>query len=192
MHHAQFQQGLAPVFGADEMTGFIDTAGNWIIDPVFHSAGNFKDGLAWAMIQREDDQAEHGFTIRGGFIDITGKYIIEPIYDFGWDFSEGYATCWFRSEDKRDKIWKVINKQGQVVLNHLPYRNVGSFHNGLLPIQDHEMKWGFMNIQGEVVIQPQYAGINHFKNGLARMEEGTAFSNSIVYINPKGEVVWKE
>ena len=121
-----------------------------------------------------------------------GFYVIPPEYDFGWDFSGGYATVWVRSEDKKSKIWKVIDKEGTVVLDSLPYRNVGAFNYGLIPIQDEDMKWGFMNIRGEVVIPPQYAGINHFKNGMARMEAGTAFENTIVYINPKGEVVWSE
>ena len=77
-------------------------------------------------------------------------------------------------------------------MDNLPYRNVGALSNGLIPIQDEEMKWGFMNIKGEVVIAPKYAGINHFKNGVARMEVGTAFANTIVYINPKGEIIWSE
>jgi WG containing repeat len=190
--HPRFKEGLAPVFGADEKTGFIDTSGQWVIDPVFSSAGNFDEGMAWAMIRKDDDQAEYGFTIQGGFIDKKGEYLIDPVYDFCWDFSEGYATCWYRSEDKMKKIWKVIDRNGEVLLSNLPYRNVGSFRNGLLPIQDEDMKWGFMNTKGEVVIPPRFAGINHFKNGLARMEVGTAFSNTMVYINPKGEVAWSE
>ena len=190
--HTRFNEGLAPVFGADEQTGFIDTSGQWGISAQFHSAGNFVDGLAWAMWQQDDSSAEHGFTIKGGYIDREGVYVIPPEYDFGWDFSDGLATVWVRSEDKMNKIWKVINRQGEVVLENLPYRNVGALNNGVIPIQEDDMKWGFMNIRGEVIIPPQYAGINHFQNGLARMEAGTVFSNTIVYINTKGEVVWKE
>ena len=190
--HPRFIDGIAPVFGADEQTGFIDTSGQWYISAQFNSAGNFVDGLAWAMWQQDDSAAEHGFTIKGGYIDREGVYVIPPEYDFGWDFSEGYATVWVRSEDKKSKIWKVIDKEGSIVLDNLPYRNVGGLNNGLIPIQDEEMKWGFMNIEGEVIISPQFAGINHFKNGMARMEVGTAFANTIVYINPKGEIVWSE
>jgi hypothetical protein len=190
--HPKFIDGLAPVFGADEQTGFIDTSGQWYISTQFASAGNFVDGLAWAMWQQDDSAAEHGFTIKGGYIDKEGVYIIPPEYDFGWDFSEGYATVWVRSEDKQHKIWKVIDKEGTVVLDKLPYRNVGAMGNGLIPIQDEDMKWGFMNIKGEVIIPPLYTGIHHFKNGIARMEVGTAFANTIVYINMKGEIVWSE
>ncbi len=192
VHYPVFNEGLAPVFGADQQTGFIDSTGQFRISAQFESAGNFVDGLAWAMWQQDDSAAEHGYTIKGGYIDTEGVYVIPPEYDFGWDFSDGYATVWLRSEDKLKKIWKVIDREGTVVLDNLPYRNVGALHDGLIPIQDEEMKWGFMNIKGEVVIAPQYAGINHFKNGLARMELGTAFDNSIVYINPKGEIVWSE
>ena len=192
VNHPMFVDGIAPVFGADEQTGFIDTTGQWYISAQFESAGNFVDGLAWAMWQQDDSAAEHGFTIKGGYIDKEGVYVIPPEYDFGWDFSEGYATVWVRSEDKQRKIWKVIDKTGMVVLDNLNYRNVGALSNGLIPVQDENMMWGFMNIKGEVIISPQYAGINHFKNGLARMEVGTAFANTIVYINMKGEIVWNE
>ena len=192
VNHPMFVDGIAPVFGADEQTGFIDTTGQWYISAQFESAGNFVDGLAWAMWQQDDSAAEHGFTIKGGYIDKEGVYVIPPEYDFGWDFSEGYATVWVRSEDKQRKIWKVIDKTGMVVLDNLNYRNVGALSNGLIPVQDENMMWGFMNIKGEIIISPQYAGINHFKNGLARMEVGTAFANTIVYINMKGEIVWNE
>ena len=192
VNHPMFVDGISPVFGANEQTGFIDTTGQWYISAQFHSAGNFVDGLAWAMWQQDDSAAEHGFTIKGGYVDREGVYVIPPEYDFGWDFSDGYATVWVRSEDKKSKIWKVIDKEGNVVLDNLPYRNVGALSNGLIPIQDEEMKWGFMNIKGEVVIAPQYAGINHFQNGMARMEVGTAFANTIVYINMKGEIVWND
>lgn len=188
----RFRQGMAPVFGADEQTGFIDTTGQWAISAQFHSAGNFTDGLAWAMWEQDDAAAEHGFTIKGGYIDTAGVYVIPPEYDFGWDFAEGLATVWVRSEDKTTKIWKVIDREGQVLLDNLPYRNVGAMHDGLIPIQDEQMQWGFMDKTGKTVIAPQYAGINHFRNGLARMEAGTAFSNTLVYINPGGEVVWAE
>ena len=191
VNHPRFIGGIAPVFGSDEQTGFIDTTGQWYVSAQFHSAGNFVDGLAWAMWQQDDSAAEHGFTIKGGYIDKEGVYIIPPEYDFGWDFSEGYATVWIRSEDKQTKIWKVIDTEGNVVLDNLAYRNVGALGNELIPIQNEEMKWGFMNIKGEVIIPPQFVGINHFQDGMARMEVGTAFANTIVYINPKGEIVWR-
>ncbi len=190
VNHPRFNEGLAPVFGADEQTGFIDSTGQFRISAQFQSAGNFADGLAWAMWKQDDSAAEHGFTIKGGYIDTEGVYIIPPEYDFGWDFSEGFATVWVRSEDKQQKIWKVIDREGNTVLDSLPYRNVGALNAGLIPIQDEDMMWGFMNIKGEVVIAPQYAGINHFKNGLARIEVGSAFDHTIVYINPKGDMVW--
>jgi len=144
------------------------------------------------MTEKDAPETDYGFTIKGGFIGRDGQYLIEPFYDFGWDFSEDYATVWRRSDDKMRKIWKVIDGNGEVVLDELPYRNVGAMNHGLIPIQDEEMGWGFMNIKGEVIIPPQYAGINHFSNGLARMESGSAFSSKFVYINETGEVVWKE
>lgn len=190
--HPRFVEGMAPVFGADEKTGYIDTSGMWRIEKKFHSASIFTDGLAWTMIEKEDPDSQYGFTIRGGYIDTSGEYVIQPEYDFGWDFSEGYATVWKLSADRRTKIWRIINPQGEIILDNIIYRNVGAMSNGLIPIQDEKMNWGFMNIKGEIVIAPQYAGINHFKNGLARMEIGSAFNNRPVYITTEGKIAWEE
>jgi hypothetical protein len=192
VQHPFFVNGLAPVFGADEMTGFIHPSGAWKIEPKFSSAGKFVNGLAWAMIQEDDPSAEHGFTIKGGYINTSGEFVISPQYDFGWDFYEGYATVWKRSEDKTQKLWSVLDTTGNVVLENLTYRNVGTMSSGLIPIQNDKMEWGFMNLQGEEVIKPKYTGINHFKNGIARMETGSAFDPQPVYINTKDEVVWEE
>lgn len=46
VQHPVFHEGLAPVFGIDEQTGFIDTTGLWAIEPKFHSASSFKEGKA--------------------------------------------------------------------------------------------------------------------------------------------------
>ncbi len=187
-----YVNGLTRAFGADEQTGFLDTTGHWAIEPRFHSAGRFSEGLAWAMVQEENSSAEYGYTIRGGFIDTSGRFVIAPAYDFGWDFTEGHAVVWTRSADKQQKIWSVIDRTGKIVLGELTYRNMGALHQGFIAIQDEDMKWGFMDLSGNVIIPPMYAGINLFRNGLARMEVGDAFSNTIVYINLKGEIVWAE
>lgn len=190
--HPKFKHRLAPAFGADERTGFLNPEGRWGIPIQFHSAGNFSENLAWAMVQEPAPDSQYGFKIKGGYIDTTGNFIIKPEYDFGWDFSEGHAVVWKISSDKQEKIWYIIDKSGKPVLSNLHYRSMGVLKNGLIAIQNHDMEWGFMNIEGTEVIPPKYAGVSLFHNGLARMESGNAFDNKIVYINPHGEVVWKE
>ena len=192
VQHPLFDHGMAPVFGADEKTGFINPKGEWLIEPKFHSAGRFREEKAWAMMEVEDAIEADGTRIKGGYINRQGEYIIQPEYDFGWEFFEGYATVWKVSDDRREKIWSVIDSTGNKILDNLMYRNMGSITSGLIPIQNEKMAWGFINIKGEVVIKPQFTGINRFNNGLARMEVGSAFDPEPIYINTKGEVVWKD
>jgi hypothetical protein len=192
VQHPRFVNGLAPVFGADEKTGFIDPSGAWKIEPIFHSAGRFVNGLAWAMFQKDDPAAQYGFKIRGGYINTEGEYVIQSQWEFGWDFHEGYAVVWKLSDDRQKKLWFVLDTTGNAILQDLTYRNVGAMSSGLIPIQNEDMEWGFMNIQGEEIIKPKYTGINHFKNGIARMETGSAFNPDPVYINTRGELVWEE
>src|SRR5690606_21196663 len=137
------------------------------------------------MVREEDPAAEHGFVIRGGFIDTSGQFVIPPTYDFGWDFTGGHAVVWKRSADRQQKVWSVLDKVGRVVLEGLNYRSMGALHEGLIAIQYDDMQWGFMDLSGNVVIPPEYTGVNLFRDGLARMEKGDAFDTEIVIINPK-------
>ena len=92
--------------------------------------------------------------------------------------------------------WGYINRKGEIVLE-TKWDDAGDFYEGkakaAISNADGTL-YGFIDSKGEWVIEPvyQYAGINHFRDGLARMEAGTAFANTLVYINPKCEVVWKE
>ncbi len=183
---SQFSEGLASVYTSEEEGGgYIDKKGEWIIQPNFIEVGPFRNGLARVAVQEDK--------ILTGFLDKGGLFVIAPSFTFAWDFSENFVTGWTLSEDRTKKIWKCMDTQGNIVLDNLPYRTVGACVGGFIPIQNSEMKWGFMDITGKEIIPPQFSGINHFKNGLARMEIGD-FSRghtSIVYINPTGKIVWQ-
>ena len=67
--------GLLPFREKDESKfGFIDEAGNIVIEPQFTGAQAFKEGRA--VVNAGED-----FTSKYGLIDKSGKYIIEPLYN---------------------------------------------------------------------------------------------------------------
>ena len=95
-----FQEGLAPVRIKDR-EGFINKAGEVVIEPVFSEVYGFSDGLSCA-----DDGN------KCGFIDKTGRFVIEPVFDYEtiWSFQNGLAIAG-TEEDK----WGYIDKTGRYV-----------------------------------------------------------------------------
>ncbi len=69
-----FSEGLARA-KKDGMFGFIDTSGEWVIEPAYDNARDFKNGYAAA---RQGD--------RWGFVDPTGKWVVKPVFDVVRDF----------------------------------------------------------------------------------------------------------
>ncbi|MGC3947362.1 MAG: WG repeat-containing protein [Chryseolinea sp.] len=75
----------------------------------------------------------------------------------------------------------------------MKYDFVGIFKEGLAAFESRDHTWGYIDRSGKEVIPAGYASPNFFKNGLARMETGSLFTKlKIVYIDKKGQVVWKE
>ena len=52
-----------------------------------------------------------------------------------------------------------------------------------------ELKYGYMNQKGEVVIEIQYAEAQGFTEGLARVNVGDRENKKMGFINEKGEMV---
>jgi hypothetical protein len=116
---SRFVDGLAgvQVFGT-EQKGFIDSSGQWVINPQFDQVAEFSDGLAavrtgpagWGFIDKRGafvippqfvSVNTSGFSgglaavsVDGklrGYIDRTGKFVIPPRFEDAGPFSEGLA-----------------------------------------------------------------------------------------------------
>ena len=59
--------------------GFIDTKGQYVINPQFDNAGEFSEGLAPVEIGG-----------KYGFIDTKGQYVINPQFDNAGEFRTPY------------------------------------------------------------------------------------------------------
>jgi len=74
-----------------QLWGFIDKIGKWVIRPSYQAAKNFCDGVAAVRLNN-----------KYGYIDKKGDFIIKPQFDVAWDFMQGVARI------------KVGNKKGYV------------------------------------------------------------------------------
>lgn len=129
-----------------------------------------------------------------GFINIKGEEVIPTIYDNAGFFSEGLASVILNGK------CGYVNQEGTFIIE--PQFIYGwEFREDLAPIQKrisiidnktgkkkYRQKWGFINKQGEIVIDPIYASVSGFYDGLAMVN----FDKGMGYINKKGKVIWKE
>ncbi|MBN1629289.1 MAG: WG repeat-containing protein [Thermoleophilia bacterium] len=114
--YASFSEGLAALQSTTEdVYGYIDTTGAWVVEPRFEEAGPFSEGRACVVINGrygyvdgsgalvvEPQFVEAGSFSYGralvevegrlGYIDRTGALVIEPQFDFATTFREGLAA----------------------------------------------------------------------------------------------------
>jgi len=96
--------------------------------------------------------------------------------------------------DENTGLYGLLDVTGKVLVE-AKYPEIHPFNEGLAAFLNEEGKWGFMNKDLEVVIEPIYMGINFFKpdpnrhpfyEGLANVQTANSKWN---YINTKGEMV---
>jgi hypothetical protein len=109
-----------------------------------------------------------------GFIDGTGRMVIAPRFRsqyYSPGFREGLAAV------KIDGQWCYIDETGKVVIRTSGFDVVGPFTEGLAsigvskrtPDGEEDMKYGYIDRTGRLVIQPQYDETYGFSEGLGRV-----------------------
>lgn len=140
-----FINGYAPVSKDGEKWGYIDTKGNLVIDFQFDSAGYFSEGMAAVA---KNEQTRHGVFKKVGFIDESGTLKIPFQYDiYPPDLSDIYS---YREP-------KVMFSEGLC-----PVAKVFD-DNG---VYTGAYKWGYINKEGDVVIDFLYDNAFGFSEGL--------------------------
>lgn len=113
-----------------------------------------------------------------GYIDEEGKIVIEPQFQEVRDFSNGYACV------KRNGNQMFIDKTGNTV--SAGWKDYGvEYSEGVLQVQDENGKWGYVDTNGDIVLEPQWDSSSEFYDGLAAAEKDGLYG----YINTTGEFV---
>lgn len=112
-----------------------------------------------------------------GFINTKNEWVIEPKYNKVHEFSEGFAAVGIVSEQykaEQDAVMKENPEEAE-------------------QMQYDVDKWGYINLSGAEVIEPQYSHVRDFKNGLAyvqkKINEDAKSAVENYYINHNGEIV---
>lgn len=179
-----FSEGLALVYLVSNDRkmahyGFIDKAGNEVIQPQFQSVWSFSEGLAAVEIEGQ-----------WGFIDKVGQIVINPEYDSAKGFSEGVAIV-----SKGEEDW-LIDRDGNQLFScngndvALSLHEEGRFSEGLLTVYDPTAaKYGFIDKTGKFVIEPKFARASSFSEGLARVAVVVEGEEMLAFIGHHGEFV---
>jgi len=180
-----FSEGLAAVVFQENETarssvGYIDRSGRIVIPPQFGgedrlSERGFSEGLAAAVAYKDRPY-------KWGYIDKSGKFVIEPRFAAAGPFSEGRAMVGIAEPSwSIDYKWGFIDTGGRWIAKP-QYDSVNEFSEGLAPVLIKD-KVGFIDLKGEIVIQPQFepdgtggcvhngrVGASGFSEGLAAVQ----------------------
>ena len=183
-----FSEGLAAVVLEDQWITFIDTEGKLKLDlkaldgKSVEAAKTFHEGLAAF-------QSSNGFW---GYVDKQGQVVIKPQFVVANSFSGGMARVEVDEEDENGnsaRLAGVVDPKGTWIAKPRAGRDYAEFGSeGKIGYsEDNGNTWGFINVQGEVVIKPRSdrSGVGPFRNGYANFKEGKFWG----ILNEKGEVV---
>jgi TonB family protein len=172
---ARFSEGLCGAH-VGNLTGFMDTAGNFVIPPKFMLANDFSEGVAQVFVGR-----------KYGLIDKTGAYVVEPKFDLMAAFmSEGLIEVKLGDQvgfaDRTGALRFTIPVSG-------PVSGLGArFKEGLAAVQV-ENGYGYVDKLGKFVIEPKFVSASPFVDGLARVT--VDYQSDAGLIDHSGQFVWK-
>ena len=185
----RFQPNRRAVVGSGEKFGIIDISGKYIVEPIYDYINDYSEKLA---IARDGDGFvvldENGgviskkyyyisdyknnravYSIKNqdgtglyGYMDETGKPVVEPIYKSASVYEADRAVV-----KRTDGIFALIDKDGNLIRT-LEYGYVGGFSSGMALFADEGYdKYGYLDMDGNVVIPPSFEFAENFKDGLA-------------------------
>jgi len=141
--------------------GYIDGTGAFIIKPQYESAGDFTDN-GMAQVSEKGDWK---------LIDLTGKPIMKSVYMYSGTSTEKETIV----NDGSGKSY-MYDKNGRLL-----FQTDGSIDktvSGMTAfsrrIDNEKALWGYINTEGKVVIEPQYAWAQAFfgDKALVELKEG--------------------
>ena len=186
------ENGLA-VIEKDGKYGYVNKAGEIVIEPKFDGAGKFaKCGVAKVWTDtRVYSEALDGYSsgsVEFGFIDESGEYIFTPQFEEANAFDE-YGMAKVKKYDK----WGYINAEGQYV-TPLQYDYVASFSPEGIARVESDGKSGFIDRAGNYIAELQFEYVYDFSSdfspeGLARVGVKVGDRTVEYYLNTEGKII---
>jgi hypothetical protein len=155
---------------------YIDREGKIIINPQFSDATIFRNGLA--LVRTSGDKPKWGYISEDGKFAITANYKSATVFsdDLAWVVSENAPPT-------------AINSKGEIKVTLQDAETVKIFKEGLSAfsiIDSSGVKWGFVDKEGKVKINPQFSNTGNFSNGKCAVENS---DGKWGYIDKEGKML---
>ena len=134
-----FHGGYAWAKSTDNLVGYINKTGEWVIEPTYFTGKYYDPVSGLARVK-----GAKGW----GYVDMEGNFNNFNIRSSFYSFAEGLAV--YRIDDKIG----YINHKGEVVIEPV-YHVAHAFKNGYARVE-FEKKWGIIDKEGNWVIKPIY------------------------------------
>lgn len=169
--------------------GLLDRRGNVVVEAKYTALGNPSRGIIPAAV---GDRS----SIKFGLLSAQGEWMVEPCYDDCGSFSGDLCPAAI------DGRWGMIDRSGRWVIKPL-YPNVHEgVENGLVGVYvggGRDVggdltggKYGFINLEGEIVIEPQFDDVSPFHEGVAEVRmHANDDDYEIGYIDTAGNYIWR-
>ena len=167
-----FSEGLARV--REGSVGYITPDGEYAIRPRFSDGRSFAEGLAAVEVDG-----------RWGYINQSGAFAINPQFQEALNFIEGRAFVLTPGFE-----WEYIDATGQIIrsietpeLNDFDAIADNQYSSGLaLVFNDDTNQYGYIDSEGNMAIEFQYAEARAFHDGMAAIK----ISDSWGFIDTRG------
>ena len=175
---APFSEERAVVSDAKGYT-FIDEKGKEVTSARYDYLNSLHEGRA--LFSKQNTTGGQSLY---GYVDAQGKEVLPAIYVDANDFMNGVALVKIKEEE-----YALIDPAGNILhtYNH-PF--VGSPGEGLLAYQATENgKYGYLNTDGSVAIQPQFTSALPFSEGRAVVNTAENYGNAYGLIDKQGKMI---
>lgn len=189
---------------------YIDSVGNWVIQPNFSRGKVYTEGLA--AVSTSNDSGEHSrwyfvnkdlsIVVKFGFYEATefheglaavksrrgwnyvdkeNKIAIKGDYDSAGHFNEGLARI------RLNGYWALIDKEARYVLNP-NYAEMGNYSGRMVAVKHiRSSHWIYTTFAGDSAIRDTFEYAGDMNHGLAPVKKGGWY-----YINTKGKKILAE
>lgn len=162
--------------GNQKKWGYLDNDGSFIIEPKFELTEEFNEkGLGKIYLEGKI-----------GLIDKNGEIVLEPMYDAMGDMEEGIFNA-----VKGDRYY-ILDMLGNELFSSKEYTFLGVSSDQYIVAaeedKDGNVKMGYINKNGKVLIEPKYSEAWNFKNNRALVKTE---NDQKLIIDKSGDIIKK-
>ncbi|WP_302788303.1 WG repeat-containing protein [Barnesiella intestinihominis] len=166
---SQAASRLTPVENpATGLYSYVNDLGMWVIRPKFRSAQRFRNnGLARVQIG-----------VRYGAINMAGKVVVNPVFEHSYDVDNAITSMekgrlrgidLWETRDSKSGLYGYLDYYGNWFIKPQYYNARGFNDEGFAVVEVGRNRWGAIDRNNRIVIQPNFKASYEAENALRRL-----------------------